>query len=160
MVFFRAMHVIPWDFFEKPFLSCLYISAIFPSSYLSCFQSVVEDGLCFSPVPSLSQSPSTGLHSLILTPFMFPAQFLFSFFCQLPEYLQCYEVRWKVAVKAPFAAVLPSGVLVKIPWISAEVSSSPSFVPSEELESFRSSRIIFSWHNQKTWAGSSTSKSH
>lgn len=52
--------------------------------------------------------------------------------------LQCCGVRWKVAVKAPFAAVLPLRVLVEIPWISAEVSPSPSFLASEELGSFSS----------------------
>lgn len=67
MVFFRSMHVIPC--FEKPFLSCLYISRIFPSSYLSCFQSVVEGGLCFPLCPACVTESKYWTLLLDFTPF-------------------------------------------------------------------------------------------
>lgn len=84
-----------------------------------------------SPVPSLCHRGllNVGLYSSISRPFMISAQSLP--FLTLPQYLQCCGVRWKVVVKASFAAVLPLGVLVEIPWISAEASSSPSFLASE-----------------------------
>lgn len=95
--------------------------------------------VCAFPCAQLvSHSPSTGLYSLILPPFMFPVQSLSLF---LPVARVSVKSDERQQLKLPLQQSL--GVLV-FPWISAEVSSSPSFLASEELRSFRSSRIVFS----------------
>lgn len=112
MVLFRAMHVI--HCFEKPFLSCLYITAIFPSLYFSCFQSVVEDGLCFSLCPACVTQSKYWTLLLDFTPFYVSST------VSLPFFASCQnvsEVRWKAAVKAPFTAVLGcAGVPLDLCW--------------------------------------------
>lgn len=136
MLFFRAMFTVPC--FEEPFLSYLYaIGTICLSSHLSCFQSLTVDGLCLPLSPACVTEDFSILDFTPPFPPLLCFQHSLSFpFLTLPQHLQCGGVGWKVAVKAPFAAVLPLGVLVEIPWISTEVSSSPSFLASEELGSF------------------------
>lgn len=118
---------------RSPFsLACIVAQFFLPHS--SIVFRVWWKMVCAFPCAQLmSQSPSTGPYSLILLLLCFQHGLSFPFFCQLPECFQCCEIRWKVAVKTPFAAVLGcAGVPLHLCW---------SFIIPFIL-SFRRTRIL------------------